>query len=210
VTDPGRDLDAEVAEKVMGIDLKPSRDLALARVGARYVCSTGRIFQLRTGDDLPMPLGEDLPQPEGSDSFNDRYYAHVGRFLGDRIAREVDAYRVSPPPYSSDLAAAWELVERLRQQGWLVVVKAIPDGFPFLGPDDMDPVPKVYRRFCCSLQWISIDGVKNTRRSINLHPFATGDSLPEAICRCALEAAALLDRWKAREEELVVSIPESE
>lgn len=100
------------------------------------------------------------------------------------------------PRYSTNIQDAWQVVEHLRRQGWLVVVKEMPDGFPFLGPDDMDPQPRVFRRACCSLQWISTKGVENTRRSIHLHPIGLGDTVPEAICRAALDAVALLERWE--------------
>src|SRR5436190_22451927 len=74
VAEPGCHLDSEVAEKVMGICLMPPRELAMARVAAKQVISTGSIFHLRDGSDVPMPSGETLRQPEGSDYWNDRYF----------------------------------------------------------------------------------------------------------------------------------------
>jgi hypothetical protein len=99
------------------------------------------------------------------------------------------------PDYSSELASAWKVVEKLRGAGWLVVVKEMPDGFHYLGPGDMDPQPKVYRRACCSLSWMPRQTEADTRRGIFLHPFAMGDTVMEAICKCALLAVAELARY---------------
>jgi Phage ABA sandwich domain len=104
------------------------------------------------------------------------------------------------PHYSSDIGAAWLVVEALRQQGWLVEVKEMPDGFPFLGPDDMDPQPRIFRRACCFLHWVSTQGVDNTRRYIHLHPSGLGHTTPEAICRAALDSVELLKRWGNKED----------
>ena len=119
MVEAGPELDALVAERVMGLNLKPPRDLALARVGARYVCSRGSVFHLTTGDDLPMRPGVDLPPPEGSTHWNDRYFAEVGRFLGDKIRAEVEMYRLPAEPYSTETGVAWQVVERMISQGFV-------------------------------------------------------------------------------------------
>lgn len=153
------ELDALVAEKVMGISLVPPRELAMARVGARYVTSTGPVFLLTTGEDLPMSYGADLRAPEGSDYWNDRYYLYVAEHLGDRIKDEVDAYRLSPEPYSTDIAAAWTVLGRFPKviverdgAAWYAQVSHIRDGDHW--------------------EWYAAEGI----------------SAPEAICRATLLA----------------------
>ena len=106
----GRELDALVAEKVMGIDLKPHRDVALAQIGWKYVSVTGPVFKLKTGDELALPNGRELRKPEGTDDWNARYTCKVGEFLAEKypyIAQEVEDYRLEARPYSTDISAAW-------------------------------------------------------------------------------------------------------
>ncbi len=112
-------IDRDVATKVMGIDLKPHRDVALVAIGWRHIAATGDVFSLRTGDELLMPPRETLRKPEGARDYNSYYACFVADFLAAKcpeIAAEVEAYRVTPRPYSTDLAAAFEVVEHLETE----------------------------------------------------------------------------------------------
>ena len=109
-----RELDALVAEKVMGLTLVPDKAFAKAKVGMRYVSCTGNPFTLRDGRTVPMPEGNTLPDVPGG-QWNDRYGVVVADFLGDEVAGEVAAFLLTPKPFSTDIAAAWELVEKLKE-----------------------------------------------------------------------------------------------
>jgi len=175
---PGPELDALVAEKVMSINLKPAYDYALARVGSSYVAVTGPVFQLRhplSGKDLDLPMtsGESLPAVEGG-HWNDRYYAEVARHLlnfGDKVASkvrdEVEDYREKAKPYSTDIAAAWEVVDKLAVGGrWLIANR--------LG------------HFNASFAPISGPQVQSDSQGMS-HP----QSIPHAICLAAIAAAGV-------------------
>lgn len=110
----GRDLDAAVSERVMGVSLIPPRDFAICRVVLKMVSCTGNPMSLRDGREFYVPPGDDLRQPEGSTDWNDRYYLNIGEQLGSEIDRAVDAYRLKPRPYSTDISAAWDVVARVR------------------------------------------------------------------------------------------------
>jgi hypothetical protein len=175
-----RELDALVAEKVMGESLKPHRDVALVAVGRSKISCTGPTFLLCNGREIPMPNGEKLRAPEGDRDWNSRYYLHVAEVLGDEIAAEVDAYHLLPKRYSSDTAAAWRVVEKMRADGVAFV----------LGSNG------------CSAQvsvWF-VDGIWALGRSQNSVPeqgaprirgAATADTAPLAICLAALKAVGV-------------------
>jgi hypothetical protein len=92
------------------------------------------------------------------------------------------------PPYVSDTAAAWVVAEKLRELGWLVVVKMIPDGHPFLLDQD-DPRARLHKRYTCSLTWIAGRAAAgDAHKYIFAHPWAFGETLGQAICRAALES----------------------
>jgi|GEM_PF-6073081 len=97
------------------------------------------------------------------------------------------------PRYAEELTAAWQVLERLRQDGWLATVKMMPDGFPFRG--DVDNDEKFYARVAVELTWMPQKTVQDCRRSISLHPFAMGSTVPEVICKAALEAVRQLNRY---------------
>jgi hypothetical protein len=109
----GSDLDALVAERVMDASLTPPREYAMARVGLRYVRATGQPFILRDGTEVEVPPGASLRQPEGTTNWNDRYFHYIAKLLGDKVQAEVAAYRLPAPEYSTDLAAAWAVLEKV-------------------------------------------------------------------------------------------------
>lgn len=92
------------------------------------------------------------------------------------------------PAYSTDMSAAWTVVEHFRARGWLVTVRDMPDGFPYyLG--DVDEGRKSYRRSWCSMEWMPRSTTADVRRYIYRHPHGPGATPAEAICRAALLAA---------------------
>lgn len=97
----------------------------------------------------------------------------------------------TPPWYSRSIPKAWEVVEKLRDAGWLVVVKAMPEGFPFRGEHDSE---RWQARYAVELTWMPLQTAADMRRAIYLQPCALADSLPEAVCRAALEAVRQLER----------------
>ena len=65
------------------------------------------------------------------------------------------------PTYSSDLTAAWSLVELMRERGYLTVIKRLPVGAPYLIPGSrsefdapMDDRPIGTDLVCCSMEQI--------------------------------------------------------
>ncbi len=94
------------------------------------------------------------------------------------------------PPYSTDIEFAWRVVEKLSEQGWLVVVKQIPAGFPYRGEgEEVFPL-----QVAVELTWMPHATPADHRRR-SLRPFALSDTAPAAICRCALEALEQLERY---------------
>ena len=162
----GREMDAAVAE-MLGRSTPPSHEYAMAKVAWRYIASTGRTFSIRGFGEVFMPPGETLRQPEGSSDWNDRYALYIAEKLGERIAAEVDAYRLPPRPYSTDLVAAFEVVEYLGGEK--------REDFVHLS---WMPGLKLWN---CSLDSTKLGGY------IQCH--AEGETLPLAICRAALTAA---------------------
>lgn len=113
------ELDAMVAEHVMGISLTPPREYAMAKVGMSLVRMTGTPFVLDDGREIHTPPGDHLRQPEGSADWNDRYGLYIAERLGDELTAAVDAYRLPAEPYSTDIGAAWRVVERMTEgRGW--------------------------------------------------------------------------------------------
>lgn len=88
--------------------------------------------------------------------------------------------------YSTDERTALEVVEWLRQQGFLVTLKWMPDGFNFMAGNDGPELPK-WRRVC-ELQYMPMKTAEDVRRQISLHPVGSGQTMPEAVCRAALKA----------------------
>jgi len=81
---------------------------------------------------------------------------------------------------------AGEVVEAMREKGWLVVVKFAPEHTPFLigGSDSeyapSDPTPFATGKAVCELLWMG--------EPWRHDEFAVADACPLAICRAALLA----------------------
>ena len=82
------------------------------------------------------------------------------------------------PPYSSEIAAAWTVVERLRDDGFLVRVQEHPESFRH---DFEERLAWRARRAMCLMERVTL-GV-HQRAGIGY-----ADTAALAICRAALEA----------------------
>ena len=176
----GPELDAMIAEEVMGINLKPSLDRAKMKVGYHRIGATGpEGFSVKGVDRLvQVPAGATLPEP--ADDVND-WNARYPIWIVDNVLNlngelddEIDAVRNDPMPYSDLISFAWEVVEKLTGN-----------------EDRKHPV-----FFKCNYRWFyraEQDYVayaafdwKLTGDSHPLYP-ANADTMPHAICLAALK-----------------------
>lgn len=112
-----REIDKLIAEKVMGENLKPHKDLAKVAIGRKYIAMTGPVFHLTTGEMLRIPRHiDELRVPVGSTDLNDRYCLYVAEYLGERIADEVDAYRLNAKTYSSNPQVVWLVIKAMEEK----------------------------------------------------------------------------------------------
>ncbi|MBC8488493.1 MAG: hypothetical protein H8D45_20895 [Bacteroidetes bacterium] len=86
------------------------------------------------------------------------------------------------PEFSKKIKFAWHIVEKLQADGWLVTIKVMPEGFPFIVFDDN----KVMSRAVCELLWMDTSTTDNLQRRLYRNPVAFADTAPLAICRAAL------------------------
>jgi hypothetical protein len=91
-----------------------------------------------------------------------------------------------------DWPRAIEEMERLRAEGWLVVIKLMPAGIPFFVGDYSN---RVFRRYACDLSWMRQETPGGTRRYIYAHPFGFGKTALEAVTMAAERAAELVKEW---------------
>ncbi len=135
----GEELSALVATHVMGVELKPHPDYALASVGWHYISSTGSVFNVKDprrenipwkeGDlkydiRLAMPGGHTLPDVPGNDNFNARYGLYTAKHLLRRggeieeiVQKRVDEYRLTAEKFSEDLGVSWSVMEKMHSEG---------------------------------------------------------------------------------------------
>ncbi|AEG14378.1 hypothetical protein Desku_0772 [Desulfofundulus kuznetsovii DSM 6115] len=83
---------------------------------------------------------------------------------------------------STDVKAAWDVVEKLRQMGWLVRVQAMPDGILPSGK----PAP-AYIATGVYIKGHSSDDRSEIEKYVCSDFNGYGTTAPEAICRLALE-----------------------
>lgn len=131
---PGRELDALVAEKVMGLDLSP------------------KIHPYKKVSDFSLRPG----------ALN--YY---GTYVEKR----------EPEFYSTDIAAAWEVVEKMRSHSHM-------DAFALKAPDE-DQAPGFWRAIFLKKE-IGPEDMSNFYEWPTL-----GCSAPHAICLAALKACGI-------------------
>jgi hypothetical protein len=151
----GREMDALVAERVMGYSYQKSKHGHWKVTGPNGVTSE------------PM-YGAAKFDPETGEPIVDDWWCGVDL-----------------PDYSIDIAAAWRVVDRLNEIGWLVTVKQMPEGVPYI----IDPEhTKVMSRVVVSLQWMQWMKDKSAE-TFRIGPTVVGDEAPATICRAALRAA---------------------
>lgn len=94
---------------------------------------------------------------------------------------------------STDIAAAWEVVAKLRADDWLVVVKEMPEAASFIIPGSRSEydAPCPDRPFgkgmcCCEVQ--DMRDIRDKNAPWRRDAFAMEQTTPLAICRVALKA----------------------
>ena len=149
----GREMDALVAERVMGLVIHKAGDLDLG--WEQKGGPTPPEWHMR-GIEKDVLMVERVPPPG--------YYRYIGI-----------------PHYSTDIAAAWELVEQLRKLGWFIL-------FGNNGHNRGDPANPIW--------WANFyqqDMKKfwaGDRNKYGESSHERGGTAPLAICRAALKAAA--------------------
>ena len=148
-------------------------------------------------------MGVRLCVPEG-ETMNERVEA--GRETDMRVAEEVlgwgnllavgatvwgsppgASYDTNLPYFSERPDSALLVVEALRVRGWLVTLKAMPDGFPFLAGNSDE---QIRARYVAEAMWMPCRTAEETRRKIQARLVGLADTLALAVCRCALAAVA--------------------
>jgi hypothetical protein len=89
------------------------------------------------------------------------------------------------PRFSTSDSYAWRfVVPALQKRGWLVVVKAMANGFYFRS-GEVEPITYTLP-FCCELYWQPTTDLANIRRRIHGRQTAFGETMAEAVCRAGL------------------------
>ena len=115
--------------------------------------------------------------------------------LDARIAIEFFGFIVNDASYEYDrFSTDWNdmacVVERLRTQGWLVKMQEMPDDIPWLASDVDEADLPIYKSAYVSLAYMkgrTSTDPKEARRYIHCHIYALAETLPEAVCRAALD-----------------------
>ena len=84
---------------------------------------------------------------------------------------------------TADPKAAWEVVEKLREMGWLVQVQATPDGSVM--PESKKPVPAYMATAAYIKGRDSSDPAEIEKYFFS--PYGFGETVSEAVCRMAVE-----------------------
>lgn len=96
-------------------------------------------------------------------------------------------FRSNCVPYwrpSIDPKAALEVVEKLREMGWLITVQAIPGGLTL--PESKKPVPAYMVAAAYIKGRDSADPVE-IEKYICFRPYGSGETVSEAVCRMVVE-----------------------
>lgn len=88
-------------------------------------------------------------------------------WAGGNPIRDYDGRRPWPPPYSTDIKAAWEVVEKMRELGWCFMLRQWPDGTTWAVLEPHTPV------------------------TLAIGHDAKAENAPLAVCRAALAALSL-------------------
>lgn len=157
-------LDALIAEQVMGLSLTPPRNIAMVRVAWRHIAVTGNPFTLDDDSAIPIPRWQEIPDP-GTGDRNDRYAWYVASQREEQWCEEIDVYRFDAEPYTTDIACAWPVLERIK--------------------DDFETMGRAGDGW-----WIAIDRGRNGSHDEHI---ITAPTAPLAICRAALKAVEKSD-----------------
>ena len=171
----GPELDVLVAETVMGVNLVPPREAAMAHAAWNHIACTGPVFELRDGRKFHMPPGRELKQPEGCDDWNARYALYIAQQVGGEWEHEIAAVRDKPKPYSTDIAAAWEVFEKI----------------PGLPGYDSVAIEHYKGRYAVIRQDSVYTYIGGLGGAPEFSTLAEADTAPLAICRAALAAIGM-------------------
>lgn len=140
----GRELDALVAEKVIGIQLTA---LTVSDYGEAVMSAMsdswpghaegwlglnfgGRTFRVDAGREYYAEHGND---GYGVWCWNNRY----GQPWETDIERHVNAWRRKVAPYSTDIAAAWTVLKKVVDDGYMIDIEYHTGALGSPDPDDM-------------------------------------------------------------------------
>lgn len=117
-----------------GDDLTVPRERAMAILGAFYCRVTGSRFKLEVHGfevDIDMPPYDKLSGHITDPSTNARYFRHaVAELLkfpneiGELVAQDLEAFRLPPAPFSTELVEAFRLVKNVRARGFYFELSA--------------------------------------------------------------------------------------
>src|SRR5207248_928589 len=138
-----------------------------------------------------------LPQPEGTDDFNARYFAYAAEHSGEDVEALVARVRHTPRPYSTDLAAAWLVVEHLHARVFAHGAGDAPAPWPHpnylvltcLGVSTPGAQHSGWAAAFTAVEWggHGDDWFEDPEHYGGAH----GDTAPLAICRAALATVEL-------------------
>jgi hypothetical protein len=100
---------------------------------------------------------------------------------------------IEPDPYSTNIAYAMKVVEALRQEGWLVRIQEMPDGYPYL--DNMTSEPAFYAKSLVLLHWMPNRSNADHHKRMRTQFRGRAETPEEAICKVALNVAATDEDW---------------
>lgn len=113
------ELDALIAEKVMGIDLSMTADEKLIKYIKSKMRMTGpQGFRIDGFEERFFPPdGEKIVGAEFPD-WNDRYYWWIGKKIFEKIENDIPDYKKIPEPYSTTWEGMGLVVEKLFKMGF--------------------------------------------------------------------------------------------
>ncbi len=92
------------------------------------------------------------------------------------------------PNYSGNIQEAWRVWDKMRELGWLCVLKEIPNEHPFILEMDYTEDKKLFRRACAEFSWVSTNSLEDCRKKIHVRTFTAADTPSRAICEAAKKA----------------------
>jgi hypothetical protein len=124
----------------------------------------------------------------------EKVYGLTVTWMGHPYYRANSGHSESVPFYTSEDAAAINLATKLQRDGWLVNIKLMPPGCPFIAWEKPVDV-----RACVSLQWMRRQTNDDCRKFIGLHPTAMDNDWRVALAKAALEMVMLVEKFGEKE-----------